>query len=592
MPLGRLPTRRLGRLGAAVAVINGSSSYAFRGGIPSNVGAKTIAAVTPAVATPVVTPTALVPPPVSKPVTTVSPPAIVSPVNPAPATTARLPIQTPITIQPMPQPSQPYLNYAAIAGAAGKLTGSYATQAINYIAGTSYSFGGGGYGGAYAAFLKAVIPSAPASSAAGQLSSTLGTAGTALGVVDTLLNTVGWSNPVTAVAAVVVDIASALANVIGNTHPEGHDQFVLIKPNGGGVMLDNETPNAGSARTTAWATAYVQGFGAVVAALLAKGYTLTYPAQIIEVRDDGVTPAELHTNVIPMTAAEQAQYNLPGGYKGDSTWNDRLASNYVSLGPPGNLTGVVQAWMQWVISNGYIHAPIKQPLASPQPVPVTTPTVTAPKTPIVVAPANPVAAKPPPVIMPTSPGLTTSQYNLAQLLQQANATGPYAYTPPPAVQTPTSTTGKPKMAYGGYSGGYGGGSYGGSYGGYGGAYGGLFGGSYGGGGGYGYTPTPAYNPGYGGGGGYGGLLSAAGGAIGAGLTYANYAAQRTARQAAYQRAVQYRQQRIAAYRQARQARIVAARQARQARILAARKAAQTRAYQRRLMRLRRMATGG
>jgi len=629
-----MPQRRLGRLGAGtarLAVINGGGSYT--GAIPTTVGTKAVAVatkvVTPAVATPVVTPTQIVPPPVSAPV--VQAPVKLAPiVTPAPAITpaAPLPVVPTITLPNLPAPlpivipktlpvigapaapavvapiipapalSSPAgysgISYKQIVSSIQHLPGTYAAQAVNYA--TGLNIGGGsylGYGAGYAALLSAIIPSAPASSAAGQLSSQIGEAGGILTAINTILNTVGWSNPYTAVLAVVADIAEALANVIGNTHPAGHDQFVLIKPNGQGVMPDNETLNAGDARTTAWMNSYVQAFGAVITQLVNHGFTFSNPAQVIEIRDDGVSPAQLHTNVVPMTAAQQAQYNLPGGYVGAANWNDRDPSQYVSLGAPGNLQQVVKLWLQWMVQNKYIAPPIVQPIVTPQPLPpVNTPSAVTP--PPVITPVSPPAAtipppapppvstspKPPPVITPTAP----------------------AGSAPINVPFPTLYRRRKRIMPVGQYGGYYGGGYGSfSPGGYGNFYGGGSGYSYGGGYGSSYAGTGATTSGTGYQGGYGGyglygLLGAAGAAAGAvlgpiitgsgqyqptpayNIAYANrkarIAAIQRARAAAYQRrvaALQARRQRIAAYR----AKVIAARRAR--------------AYSLRLQRLRRRA---
>lgn len=609
MPYFRAPRRslgrhnNLGRLGviAPHAAINGGT-YVI-GGMAAAHLAQPATGIVPALITPV----QVAPPPISAPVVSPPPPATVSPVIPKPVAVPvsppkTLPIVTPPVITPtVITPSGGVINVSTIPVAAiaqvAKLPiiSSYVHQAASYAAsavgltssGGSYlsSIGNyinpGGYitsyGGAIAGILNSVIGKAPASSAAGQLSSQIGTAASVMTAINTILNTVGYSNPVTAVIAVVADIAEALANVIGNTHPAGHDTFVAIQPNGGPAMNDDESLNQTDSRTLAWNAAIVDAINRVFQLLQSHGFTLTNPAIIIEIRDDGSTPAELHTNVVPMTAAEQAQYNLPNGWKGAPGWNDRDPSQYVSLGPPGNLQGVMTAFLNWLINNSYIHAPpvIRPQVAAPAPKPPpVAPTVPTP-VPVVVAP-SPVVPKPiappPAVVTPTQitppkpvPPVRNINPGAKMIGQYSILGGSYA-----SVGGGTSASYNPLATSGGYYGGtalptryVGGSGYS-----YGNAYAALFG-SYGG-GYYGGTSIPAVQTPtqVGAGSSVYGAIGAA--AQAAAAAYAAHAAtQRQQQQQAY---AQQRQQAAYAYAQRRAAYARAAYQRRVARVQAARRA--------------------
>lgn len=174
---------------------------------------------------------------------------------------------------------------------------------------------------------------------------------------------VGLSNPVTAPLAAVAGLVAVVASLFGNSHPAGHDTFVGILANGGDVFNDDESNNQTDATTLQINAAYVQALNQVHAALKGEGYALTNPNIVIEIRDDG-TPAQLHTNVQPMTAAQKAAYNLPNGLVGDADWNDRDPSQYFSLGPPSDLNGVVTAYIGWLQSNGYLTPPKAQPVSA------------------------------------------------------------------------------------------------------------------------------------------------------------------------------------------------------------------------------------
>lgn len=194
----------------------------------------------------------------------------------------------------------------------------------------------------------------------------LGATPSALGIGESAISTVtsvgsavaqGGLNPLSDIQA-VGSLISTIAGLLGNPHPAGHDVFIGFPANGGMPFNDNESCSECDSTTLSLQADLIEIMTTLMQNWKAQGAVFSNPAFVVEIRDDG-SPAQLHTNVVPMSQALRVQYNIPNGLVGGPGWNDRDPSQYVSLGPPSNVQGMVQTLFNWFKNNGYITVQAK-----------------------------------------------------------------------------------------------------------------------------------------------------------------------------------------------------------------------------------------